>query len=380
MSQPVPYLDLQRQHRELREQILATVAGIVDATAFVGGKPVGEFECAFAGYCGTRHAIGVANGTDAIKLALIGAGVGPGDEVIVPAYTFVATAGAVADFGAIPVLADVEEASALLDPRSVAARLTPRTRAVVPVHLYGLPVDPEPLREALRREGRSDVRIVEDCAQAHGASLRGVRTGALGDVAAFSFYPTKNLGAMGDGGAVTTNDDAIAARVREVSDHGRPADPKRRNEHLRPGINSRLDALQAAVLSLKLERLPAWNAQRDAVARRYREALGRRDDCALQALPEAAVHAWYVFAFRHRKRDALMAALAERGIQARVVYPHALHQYPAWSHLPQGPGGLPVAERWAAEVVTLPMFAGMTLDEADAVLAGVEAALDSVRG
>lgn len=374
----IPYLDLQRQHREMREEILQRLAEIVDATAFVGGRPVGEFESAFARYCGTRHAVGVANGTDAIKLALMGAGVAPGDEVIIPAYTFVATAGAVADFGAMPVLADIEEASALLCPASVAARIGPRTRAIVPVHLYGLPVDPAPLRSLLAGLGRSDVRIVEDCAQAHGASVNGVRTGALGDVAAFSFYPTKNLGAMGDGGAITTNQDDIAIRVREISDHGRPADPARRNEHLVPGINSRLDALQAAVLSLKLERLPAWNEQRDAVARRYREVLLGREDCALQALPQGSVHAWYVFAFRHRRRDALMAALQQQGVQARVVYPHALHQYPAWAGLAAGPGGLPASERWAAEVITLPMFAGMTVNEADRVLEGVTAALDAV--
>ena len=374
----VPYLDLGRQHRQMRDEILATLAEVVDTTAFVGGKRLADFESAFAAYCGTRHAVGVANGTDAIKLALLGAGVKPGDEVIVPAYTFVATAGAVADCGATPVLADVDARSALLDPASVAARLTPRTRAVIPVHLYGLPVDPAPLRAVLQAAHRPGVRLVEDCAQAHGASWNGRRTGALGDVAAFSFYPTKNLGAMGDGGAITTDDDQVARLVREISDHGRPADPARRSEHLRPGLNSRLDALQAAVLSLKLQRLPDWNAQRDAVARRYREILGTRGDCALQSLPEGAVHAWYVFAFRHARRDALMAALQSRGVQARVVYPLALHQYPAWSALPAGPGGLPGSEAWAREVVTLPMFAGMTIAEADDVLDGVVAALDEV--
>jgi dTDP-4-amino-4,6-dideoxygalactose transaminase len=380
MSAPVPYLDLGRQHRELREPILAALAEVVDTTAFVGGKRVTAFEEAFASYCGSRHCVGVANGTDAIKLALMGVGVGRGDEVILPAYTFVATAGAVADCEAVPVLADVDDASALLDPASVVRRLTARTKAVIPVHLYGLPCDPAPLRAALEAAGRADVRIVEDCAQAHGASWRGRRTGALGDVAAFSFYPTKNLGAMGDGGAVTTDDDGIARNVREIGDHGRPADPARRNEHLRPGFNSRLDALQASVLSLKLQRLPDWNATREAAARRYREVLAGRPDVALQALPDGAVHAWYVFAFRHRRRDALMEALGRRGVQARVVYPHALHQYPAWSCLPPGEGGLPRSEAWAREVVTLPMFAGMTVEEADRVLDQLVPALDESRG
>ncbi len=380
MTMP-PYLDLQRQHRELREEILAALAGVVDQTAFVGGRRVEDFEQAFAKYCGSRHAVGVANGTDAIKLALHGAGVGPGDEVVLPAYTFVATAGAVRDLGAIPVLADVREETALLDPASVAARITERTRAVIPVHLYGLPCDPAPLREAIHaaRHGERPVAIIEDCAQAHGASWRGRRTGALGDAAAFSFYPTKNLGAMGDGGAVTTDDPQLADRARMFGDHGRPTDPARRNEHLTPGINSRLDGLQAAVLSLKLERLAAWNGSRDAVASRYREALGSRDDVTLQALPAEATHAWYVFAFRHARRDALMEALARRGVQARVVYPLAIHQYPAYQDLARGNGGFPGAETWAREVVTLPMFARMTVEEASAVIEQVIPALDEVR-
>ena len=375
MSQP-PYIDLKRQHQEIREALLRELAAVVDQTAFVGGPPVAGFERAFASYCGVRHAVGVANGTDAIKLALLAAGVRAGDEVILPAYTFVATAGAVVDMGAVPVLADVDERTALLDPRSVAARLTERTRAIIPVHLYGLPCYPEPLREALAAAPRP-VAVVEDCAQSHGASWRGRMAGALGDVAAFSFYPTKNLGAMGDGGAVTSDDEAIARFVREHSDHGRPADPSRRNEHLTPGINSRLDALQAAVLSLKLERLPAWNASRAAVASLYREGL-RRDDVVLQSVPEGAVHAWYVFAFRHARRDELMAALTRHGVQARVVYPHAIHEYPAYRKLAE-PGEMPGSERWAREVVTLPMFAGMTAEEGRRALDATIAALDEVR-
>ena len=380
----IPYLDLVRQHRAIREEILSVLTEAVDTAGFVGGKPLALFEGAFASYCGTSHCIGVANGTDAIKIALMAVGVRPGDEVIVPAYTFVATAGAVVDCGATPVLADVGERDALIDPASVAARVTPRTRAVVAVHLYGLACDIESLREAVNRAAGRSIPIVEDCAQAHGASRVArsgavIRTGAMGDIAAFSFYPTKNLGAMGDGGAITTNDPALALVVREICDHGRPGDGTRRNEHLRPGLNSRLDAMQAGVLSIKLRHLPEWNASRDVAASRYRDVLRGRDDVREQELPEGCVHAWYVFALRHPRRDALAEALVRRGVQARVVYPTAIHDYPAYHPLGSKHGDFPVAEAWAHEVLTLPMFALMRDDEMDAACAGLREALDEVR-
>jgi dTDP-4-amino-4,6-dideoxygalactose transaminase len=372
----IPYIDLQRQHRELRSEILGEMEAALDQTAFVGGRRVADFESAFASFCGARHAVGVGNGTDAIKLALRAAGIGAGDEVILPAFTFVATAGAVVDCGAVPVLADVDERTALLCPKDAAARVTPRTRAVIPVHLYGLPLDPAPLRDAMRGASQP-VTIVEDCAQSHGASWRGKRAGSLADAAAFSFYPTKNLGALGDGGAVTTDDDGLARRVREIADHGRPADPAKRDEHVIPGLNSRLDALQASMLRVKLERLADWNALRAAVARRYVDALAGRDDVSVQRVPEGAVHAWHVFAFRHAQRDALMPALLRHGVQARVVYPKAVHEYPAYASLAPA-GSLPRAEAWAREVVTLPMFTGLRVDEGDRVIEATLRALDEV--
>ena len=376
----VPYLDLVRQHAAIRAEILEVVAGAIDSAGFVSGKRLSDFEREFASYCGTAHCIGVANGTDAIKLALAAAGVGLGDEVVVPAFTFVATAGAVVDCGATPVLADVDPASALIDPAAVARCIGPKTRAVIAVHLYGLPCDVPALRAAIdaAAPGRR-IMLVEDCAQAHGASRSGKRTGAMGDIAAFSFYPTKNLGAMGDGGAVTTDDKALADAVREISDHGRPADGTRRNEHLRIGLNSRLDAIQAAVLSVKLRHLPEWNAQRSRAAQRYREALGARADVQLQDLPTGVVHSWYVYALKHAKRDALAAALARRGVQARAVYPNAIHEYPAYAHLGHRPGDFPAAEAWAHEVLTLPMFALMRGDEIDAACTATLAALDEVQ-
>lgn len=375
----VPYLDLVRQHAAVRTEILEVVAEAIDKAGFVSGKRLADFEREFASYCGTAHCIGVANGTDAIKLALAAAGAGRGDEVVVPAFTFVATAGAVVDCGATPILADVDPGSASIDPAAVARRIGPRTKAVVAVHLYGLPCDVPALRAAIdaAAPGRR-ITLVEDCAQAHGASRGGLRTGAMGDIAAFSFYPTKNLGAMGDGGAITTDDEALAAAVREISDHGRPADGTRRNEHLRVGVNSRLDAIQAAVLSVKLRRLPEWNGQRAAAARRYREALGSRADVRLQDLPAGVVHAWYVYALRHERRDALAAALARRGVQARAVYPSAIHEYPAYAFLGHRPGDFPAAEAWAREVLTLPMFALMRDDEIDRACAATIEALDEV--
>lgn len=375
----VPHLDLKRQHQALREEILAAVAGVLDETAFVGGARLAAFEREFAEFCGAGQCIGVANGTDALKLCLRAGAIGPGDEVIVPAFTFVATSGAVFDAGARPVLADVDPRTALLSAEDVARKVGPRTRAVILVHLYGLAGDPAPLRQALEaaRPG-GPVLLVEDCAQAHGAAVKGVRTGALGDVAGFSFFPTKNLGAMGDGGAVTTSRADLADAVRMISDHGRPLDPKRRGEHLIPGVNSRLDGLQAAILSIKLRHLAAWNARRAQVAAAYTAVLSRRDDVTLQHLAAGDVHSWYLYPLRHRRRDALAAALAARGIQARAVYPHALHQYPALASLGARPGYFPVAEAWGREALTLPMFPEITDDEVERTVKALPEALDEV--
>ena len=370
----VPHLDLVRQHEPLREAILELLADHVARAAFVGGPSVAGFEKDFSAACGASHCVGVANGTDAIKLALRACGVGVGDEVLLPAFTFIASAGAVLDLAAKPVLVDVEEGSALMDPALVAGRLSERTKALLPVHLYGMPCDVPALRVAAG-DGRA---IVEDSAQAHSARLGEAAAGSLGDAAAFSFYPTKNLSAMGDGGAVTTNSQEIADAVRVIADHGRPLDPALRDDHLQPGVNSRLDSIQAAVLSLKLERLPAWQARRRSIAARYREALDGRDDMRMQSGPAGAESAWHLFVLRHPERDALMSALNERGVQSRAVYPRALHQYGALKHLGHGSGDFPRAEAWAAEVCTLPMFPELSDAEVDQSLAAAVEALDEL--
>jgi dTDP-4-amino-4,6-dideoxygalactose transaminase len=370
----VPHLDLVRQHAPLREDIVELLSEQISRAAFVGGPAVAAFETAFAEACGASHCVGVANGTEAIKLALRACGVGAGDEVLLPAFTFVATAGAVLDLGARPVLVDVEAASALLDPALVAERCSEATKALLPVHLYGMPCDVP----ALRRAAGPGKAIIEDSAQAHSARLGDQVAGSMGDAASFSFYPTKNLSAMGDGGAVTSSSREIADAVRVIADHGRPLDPAYRDDHLEPGVNSRLDALQASVLSLKLERLPAWQARRRAIAARYREALAGREDVRLQEGPAGAESAWHLFVMRHADRDALMAALQERGVQSRAVYPRALHQYGALKHLGHGPGDFPHAEGWAAEVLTLPMFPELSDEEVTRVVEAAVAALDEL--
>ena len=370
----VAHLDLGRQHEPLRERIAEIVAEHVAKAAFVGGPSVAAFEKAFAAACGAEHCIGVANGTEALKLALRGVGVEPGDEVLVPAFTFVATAGAVLDLGARPVLADVGEDSALLEAAEVEKRRSPRLRAVMPVHLYGMPADVD----AIRAAAGEGVAIVEDSAQAHLARLGDRPVGSLGDAAGFSFYPTKNLSAMGDGGAVTTRSQAVADDVRMVADHGRPLDPARRDDHLVPGINSRLDAIQAAVLSLKLEHLPAWQERRRAIAARYAGALEGRSDVAVQRGPARAESAWHLFVLRHPERDALMAALGERGVQSRPIYPKPLHAFGALASLGHGPGDFPAAEGWAREVLTLPMFPELTDEEVDRVIDAAVGALDEL--
>lgn len=370
----VPHLDLGRQHGPLAERILAILADHVERGAFVGGPSVSDFERAFAQACGARSCIGVANGTEALKLALRAVGVGPGDEVLLPAFTFVATAGAVLDLNAVPVLADVGPESALLEAGEVERRRTGRTRAVLPVHLYGMPADVCAIRGVLG-EG---LPIVEDAAQAHLARLGEARVGSLGDAAAFSFYPTKNLSAMGDGGAVTTSSQELAETVRMVADHGRPLDPARRDDHLVAGINSRLDAMQAAVLALKLESLPAWQERRRTIAARYTEALGGRADVRLQRGPAEAESAWHLFVLRHPERDRLIAALAERGVQSRAIYPKPLHEFGALAQLGHGPGDFPASEAWAREVCTLPMFPELRDEEVERVSEAADAALDEL--
>jgi dTDP-3-amino-3,4,6-trideoxy-alpha-D-glucose transaminase len=341
----IPFLDLRRETKEVEGELRAVIDAVLGESRFVGGEAVAAFERAFANYCGASEAVGVGSGTDAIAIALRAVGVGPGDEVITAANTCVPTAAAIALAGATPVLADVDPRTLMLDPESAAAAVTSRTRAIVPFHLYGRRAD----LAAFRALG---VRIVEDAAQAHGIKVA--------DVAAFSFYPTKNLGALGDGGAVVTSDAAVAERARSLRAYGGSISVERAGQ-------SRLDTLQAALLLAKLPHLERWNERRRVLAVRYTAAL--RD--APVELPRAAgqdVHHLYVV--RSQDRDGLRSRLASRGVETLVHYPRAVHQHPAWRELAR-PGALFESERAAAEVLSLPLYPQLTDDEADTVIEAV---------
>jgi dTDP-4-amino-4,6-dideoxygalactose transaminase len=332
---------------------------------FVLGAEVAEFEREFALYCGVEHCVGVNSGTAALSLSLMGAGIGPGDEVVVPGHTFVASALAVAHVGATPVFCDVELETGLIDPDAAAAAIGPRTAALVAVHLYGQACRMDRLLELAERRG---LFLLEDAAQAHGATYRGQRVGGLGGAAAFSFYPSKNLGALGDGGAICTNDDVLAAQLRRLRNLGQ----SQRNDHVTLGVNERLDGMQAAFLRVKLRRLTASNARRKRHAERYRLELPRQLAVVSESDESPSVH--HIFAIRTPARESLAAHLAKEGIGTAVHYPRAAHEHPLWDAALEGPRpSLPNAERWAAEELSLPMFAELRNDEIDRVVEACQA-------
>jgi dTDP-4-amino-4,6-dideoxygalactose transaminase len=359
----VPFLDLAATTREVRGDVAEAWAEIVSSGRFVGGPAVEQFEREWADYCGAEHAVAVANGTDALHLVLRSLGIGPGDEVIVPANTFVATAEAVVLAGARPSFADVDARTLLMTPETMAAAVTPRTSAVMVVHLYGQMADMRGINSAAAAAG---IVVVEDAAQAHGASRDGLRAGAAGRAAGFSFYPGKNLGAFGDGGAVTTSDAQLAGTLRVIRDHGRT--PGSHYAHEAVGTNSRLDALQAAVLSAKLRRLDAWNAARRTVMAQYRDGL---DGTGVDLVPDAtgAVNVHHLAVARVPSRDRVSAELARQGIQTSVHYPVPCHQQAPYAEFAREP--LPVAEAAAAQVLSLPMYPSMTAAQVDQVCSAV---------
>jgi len=349
----VPFVALDRLHRTIAPELTAAFERVLASSAFVLGEEVAAFEHEWATYCGTRHCVGVASGTAALSIALSAAGVGPGDEVVVPAHTFVATALAVVQAGATPVFCDVDAGTGLIDPASAAAVVTERTAAIIGVHLYGQAFDVEAVRALSAARG---LLLVEDAAQAHGA-LRGQRrAGGLADVAAFSFYPSKNLGALGDGGAICTDDDALAERARMLRNLGQ----RRKGEHVVVGGNERLDGLQAAVLRAKLPHLDQWNAARRRHAALYREHLHGVD---LLAEDDEGVPVHHLLPVRSRRRDALRAALSDEEIHTGVHYDPAVHRQPALARFAPRDRELPEADRWAAEVLTLPMDPTLTTEE-----------------
>jgi dTDP-4-amino-4,6-dideoxygalactose transaminase len=359
----VPFVDLSIQHRQVGARILAAWKRGLDDSGFILGRRVEEFEAAFARYCRVRHAVGVADGTDALALALRACGIGPGDEVVTAVNTFVATAEAIVHSGARPVFVDQHPDTFQIDVRKIELRLTPRTRAILPVHLYGRPADMDPIRRIARRR---KLKVIEDAAHAHGALYRGRKAGSMGDAGCFSFYPGKNLGACGDAGAIVTDDESVAQVARELRNHG----GTQKYRHERVGYNSRLDALHAAALSIKLERLDSWNRQRQAVARRFdRKLSGIR---GIIPPPHAerdiiSVYHLYVIRVQGDRRDALIGFLKDRGVEAGIHYPTPIHLLPAFRWLGIGKGEYPVAERVSGEILSLPIYPGMTRDQVDHV-------------
>lgn len=360
----IPLLDLQAIHAPLRAELDAAIATVLDSGAFVLGHEVSAFEAEFAAFCGVAHGVGVANGTDALMLALEACGIGPGDEVLVPAFTFIATAGVVSRLGARLVFADVDAAHAGLTAATVAPLLGPATKAVIAVHLYGHPAALIELRRLLEPRG---VVLLEDAAQAHGARLHGARVGGFGRAGCFSFYPTKNLGALGDGGIVVTREAELAERLRLLRNHGR----RTQDEHLTPGVNSRLDAIQAAVLRVKLRSLAAWNEARRRLAALYDALLAPLPQVTRPGVAEGAEPVYHQYVVRVEERERLRAFLAERGIATAVYYPLALHEQPAYRG-PRWPlGAFPVAEGLARRVLSLPLYPGLPEDAVCEVCAAI---------
>ena len=359
----VPFVDLCRQYDAIKEEIDEAISGVVRGGQFILGPNVAAFESEMAAYCCASHAVGVGSGTDALRIALEALDIGPGAEVITTPFTFVATAEAISRMGAVPVLADIDPMTYALDPAAVARKITPRTRAVVVVHLYGQPADMAPVMELAQRHR---LWVVEDAAQAVGAEYRGRRVGTIGHVGCFSFYPTKNLGAYGDGGLITTNDDAIAAAVRMLRQHGSRA----KYVHERHGWCSRLDEIQAAVLRVKLRHLDDWTSRRRALAQEYRELLGSLP-LALPRDLEGARGVYHLFTIRSSERDVLAKHLEESGIGTAVHYPTPLHLQPLYRD--EYREDFPESERASRDVLSLPLFPELTPEELGAVAGAITA-------
>jgi dTDP-3-amino-3,4,6-trideoxy-alpha-D-glucose transaminase len=367
----VPFNDLRPRFAADPAGYRAAVERVFARARYVLGPEVEAFEAEFAAYLGIGHAVGVANGTDAIELALRAAGIGPGDDVITVAHTAVATVCGIERTGARPVFVDIRPDDYTIDPRAIPAVTTARTRGVVAVHLYGQPAR---LKELRAVADRNNLLLIEDCAQAHGAKYGGRFVGTFGHLAAFSFYPTKNLGAFGDGGAIVTADVGLADRVRRLRNYGQ-ADRYRHQDA--GGFNSRLDELQAALLRVGLRRLATDNAERQRLADRY---LSRLRVPALPCSMPGTDHVYHLFVARHPNRDAFRDGLRRRGVETLVHYPVPVHLQPAYAHLGGKPGGLPVTERAAREVVSLPVYPGLTAEQQDTVITAVNAAAVEERG
>jgi len=349
----IPFLDLQAQYQSIKDEIREAIYGVLERCEFVGGSEIAHFEKEFAAFCGAAHCVGVSNGTDAIFLALIALGVGPGDEVITVPNTFIGTTEGVSRCGATLKFVDVNPYSMTMDAGQLEAAITHRTKVIMPVHLYGQCADMVTINEIARQHG---VKVLEDAAQAHGATWNGKRAGSMGDIAAFSFYPGKNLGAYGDAGAVTTNDAALAERIRMLANHGRLT----KYEHQMEGCNHRLDGIQAAVLRVKLRHLEQWNEKRRRHAGLYdRYFTDNESIVPVRELP-GAKSIYHLYVVQVGNRDEARKKLAEAGVDSGIHYPVPLHMQPAYRHLQIKPGSFPVTEAAARRLISLPMFAELS--------------------
>jgi dTDP-4-amino-4,6-dideoxygalactose transaminase len=348
----IPFVDLKAQYQSLKAELDAAVSQVVTKTAFIGGRYAASFERSFAEYIGVDHCVAVANGTDAIEIGLRAIGIGPGDEVIVPANTFLATAEGVSNIGAHPVFVDIDANTYNIDPGLIGGKITPRTKAIIVVHLYGLPAEMDQIMSLAEKHG---LKVVEDCAQAHGATYKGQKVGTFGDAATFSFYPSKNLGAFGDAGAIVTSNGDYAKQARLIANHGQAA----KNSHTIVGRNSRMDGIQAAVLSVKLPHLDGWLDARRTNAQHYNELL-QGTGIILPSEAEHSRHTYHLYVVRVDDRDAVQAKLAKAGIETGVHYPTAIPFMEAYSHLGHMPEDFPVAYSQMGQLLSLPMYAELT--------------------
>ncbi len=352
----VPFLDLKGQYKAIKDEVHAAMDEVMENTAFAGGPFVAKFEQEFAKFCDSKHAIGVGNGTDALWLSLIALGIKPGDEVITVPNTFIATAEAISFAGAKPVFVDVMEETNNMNPALIEAAITKKTKAIIPVHLFGQPVDLDPIMAIAKKHG---LFVIEDACQAHGAEYKGKKAGSMGNAGCFSFYPGKNLGAYGEAGAVVTNDDEAASQMRMFRDHGQA----KKYYHGMIGWNARMDGIQGAVLHVKLKYLQGWNDARRKHAQEYSAILSSVKDVILPRQAEYAKHVYHIFAIRVKNRDELMAHLGTKGVACGIHYPVPVHLQEAYGFLNCGVGSFPVAEKCAAEYLSLPMYPELTSEQ-----------------
>lgn len=369
----VPFLNLRAAHDPLKAEIMAAIQQVIDSSAFAGGSFVAKFDEEFAAYCHTKFSIGLGHGTEALWLPLLALGVGPGDEVITVPSTFMATAEAISYCGAKPVFVDIEDSTYTMNPALLEKAITPKTKAIIPVHLFGQVADMDPILEIANRHG---LPIIEDACQAHGAEYKGRRAGSIGVAGAFSFYPGKNLGAMGEAGATTTNDPELKKKIETLRDHGQ----HKKYYHSMIGWNARMDGMQGAILSIKLKHLERGNEGRRTNAALYQKLLAGEKNIIVPQEAPGRKHVYHLFAIRTKNRDAVIDALAKRSISCGIHYPIPVHLQDAYKHLGLGRGSFPVAERCADEFVSLPMFPELTSDQVETVVRELKVAVHAING